>query len=63
VIIGDRVVPMDETDMVPIPRWVVLWALHKARILYVKSAEADGQNPGPEDECWHEFEVLAEYVR
>jgi hypothetical protein len=63
MIYGDKVVPMDESDMVSIPRYVVLMALHKARVEYVRGCERDGQNPGPEDECWAEFERLAEYAR
>lgn len=54
---------MDPNDMVSIPREAVLRALRKARIEYVRGSEQDGQDPGPEDECWAEFEALAEYVR
>ena len=60
--IGGDIIKMDETDTVAIPRYVVLWALHKARSEYVRSCKQDGQNPGPKDECWAEFEHLAEYV-
>ena len=51
------------SDLVSVPREVVLRALHKARIEYVRGAEQDGQDPGPDDECWAEFEALASYVR
>jgi hypothetical protein len=37
-------------------------ALTKARILYIAAAEEDGHDPGPDDECWAEFEALADYV-
>jgi uncharacterized protein (DUF433 family) len=37
-------------------------ALYKARREYVRVAEQDGQDPGPERECWAEFEALADAV-
>ena len=42
-----------------VPRQVVIEALGKARRLYIEAAPADA---GPADECWAEFERLAEYV-
>lgn len=46
-----------------IPRDVVVRALRKARSEYVRVAEEQGTDPGPEDECWVEFEYLAEVMR
>jgi hypothetical protein len=39
---------------------VVRRALRKARAEYVRSCRAAGQDPGPPDECWAEFEALAD---
>ena len=47
---------------VSVPRDVLIRALTKARTLYVGIAEENGQDAGPDDECWAEFEALAEYV-
>ena len=47
---------------VVIPRDVVVRALTKARFLYIAVAAENGEDAGPEDECWAEFERLAEYV-
>lgn len=47
---------------VTIPREVLIRALTKARLLYIALAEENGHDPGPDDECWVEFEALAEYV-
>lgn len=38
-------------------------ALAKARREYVRVAERNGQDPGPEGECWAEFEALAHVAR
>jgi len=48
-------------NMVSVPRDVLVRALMKARTEYVNVAESQGTDPGPEDECWVEFERLAEY--
>jgi hypothetical protein len=53
---------IERDDMAQVPRYVLLLALHKARIEYARACERDGQKPGREDECWAEFEHLAEYV-
>jgi len=47
---------------VSVPREVLIRALAKARLLYVGVAVEQGSDPGPDDECWAEFERLAEYV-
>ncbi len=47
---------------VTVPRDVLIKALTKARILYIGVAAAQGTDPGPDDECWAEFEALAGYV-
>lgn len=47
---------------VMVPREVLVRALTKARILYIGSCAKNGHDPGPDDECWAEFERLAEYV-
>jgi hypothetical protein len=47
---------------VTIPVYVVQRALAKARAEYVRVAEAQGTDPGPADECWREFETLAEFA-
>jgi hypothetical protein len=49
-------------QMVLIPRDALLTALRKALSEYVRACEGDGQDPGPKDECWAEFEALAWYV-
>lgn len=53
---------MSEMDTVNVPRYVLIRALTKARILYIAVAAKCGHDPGPDDECWAEFERLAEYV-
>lgn len=50
------------TKTVSVPRDVLIRALTKARLLYIATAAEAGHDPGPEDECWAEFERLAEYV-
>jgi hypothetical protein len=52
----------EQDRAVPIPLSVLRRALLKARIEYVHVAERDGFDPGPDDECWAEFERLAEYA-
>lgn len=47
---------------VTVPRKVLIRALTKARVLYMGVAARDGHDAGPDDECWAEFERLAEYV-
>jgi hypothetical protein len=47
---------------ITLPRDVVLRALQKARSEYVRVAEEAGFDPGPSDECWVEFEALADAV-
>jgi hypothetical protein len=47
---------------VVVPRAVLNRALRKARVEYVRVNEAQGSDPGPERECWAEFERLADYV-
>jgi hypothetical protein len=47
---------------VTIPRHVLIRALTKARLLYIAIAAENGQDPGPDDECWAEFEAVASYV-
>lgn len=49
-------------DYVKVPRRVLKRALRKARIEYVRVAGAQGSDPGPDDECWAEFEDLAQYA-
>lgn len=49
--------------MVWVPRDVLESALRKARTEYVNVAQREGSDPGPSDECWAEFERLAEYRR
>jgi hypothetical protein len=48
-------------DLVSVPSDVLKTALRKARREYVRVAEEQGTDPGPEDECWAEFEALADY--
>ena len=47
---------------VRVPRAVLIKALTKARLLYIGTAAVYGHDPGPDDECWAEFEALADYV-
>ncbi len=47
---------------VSVPEDVLIRALAKARLLYEEATSAAGQDPGPEDECWAEFENLAEFL-
>jgi len=47
---------------VMVPREVLIRALAKARIEYTRVAAQQGIDPGALDECWAEFERLAEYI-
>lgn len=49
-------------ELVTIPREVLERALTKARMLYIAIAAEDGEDAGPEDECWAEFEALQDYL-
>ena len=50
------------TATVVVPRSILTRALAKARSVYVAACLAERQDPGDDDECWAEFESLAEYV-
>lgn len=57
----------DKIDLGPepwvaVPRLVIERAFTKARILYLGIAAAQGTDPGPDDECWAEFERLNEFL-
>jgi hypothetical protein len=48
---------------VAVPAHVIWAALAKARQLYLAVAAQQGSDPGPETECWSEFETLREYAQ
>lgn len=58
---GDRI-DFGSDPWVAVPRSVLIRALQKARSEYIRVAEAQGSDPGPADECWAEFEWLADYL-
>lgn len=53
---------MTNDQSVTVPLSVLRRALFKARREYVRACKEDGVDPGPDDQCWAEFERLAEYV-
>lgn len=57
-----RGVPSTRVPLAGVPRDLLRRALVKARLLYVEAARAAGQDPGRDDECWAEFEALADYI-
>jgi hypothetical protein len=55
-----QVVTDEET--VAVGKATLLRALVKARRLYIASCASNGHDPGPDHECWAEFERLAARV-
>ena len=53
---------MTPRKTVRVPRDVLNKAITRARLLYIGTAVADHRDPGPDDECWAEFEALAACV-
>ena len=50
----------DPGELVTVDPAVIRRALYKARREYVRVADAHGHDPGPDWECWAEFERLAD---
>jgi len=51
---------IDENGKVTVSMDALMRALFKARREYVRALEEIGRDPGPEDECWAEFQNLAD---